>query len=143
MKKVNFETTFFQKKDFKEDIIKKYFNNALKDLKIASNNQSSDVIFKFTYDALIKIGITLIAFNGYRIKSRLGHHIKILEKLSEILKEENIQIIGDGMRKKRNLDLYECGTIISEKEAKDYLLLVRRTAERAKSYLKSQNLLWK
>ena len=140
--KVNFETKFFQKKIFRENIIERYFNNALKDFRIASKNQDPDVIFKFTYDALIKTGISLIAFRGYRTKSRLGHHIKILEKLSQILSDENIQIIGNAMRKKRNLDLYEGGMIISRKEAKDCFEIVEGIIKKAKNYLKSQNSLF-
>lgn len=140
--KINFETKFFQKKTFKEEIIERYFNNALKDFRIASKNKDPDVIFKFTYDALIKIGICLIAFHGHRVKSRLGHHIKILEKLSEILSDENIQIIGNAMRKKRNLDLYDGGALISEKEAKDYFNMAEQIIKKAKNYLKSQNSLF-
>jgi len=95
-----------------------------------------------SYDALIKIGITLIAFYGYRVKSRSGHHIKILEKVSQILNDKNIEIIGDIMRKKRNLDLYEGGIIISQKETRDYLNFVREIIKKAEKVLKSQNSLF-
>ena len=52
--------------------------------------------------------------------------MKILEKLSEILNDKDIEIIGDRMRKKRNLDLYEGGIIISQKEVKDYLDFIKQ-----------------
>jgi hypothetical protein len=113
--KTSFETKYFQKRNFTEKTIWRYFNNALKDLRIAGNAKYSEVMFKFSYDALIKIGITLVAFCGYKTRSRQGHHIKILEKLSHILKDNEIEIIGDRMRKKRNLDLYDGGIIISKK----------------------------
>ncbi len=140
--KITFDTRFFQKKKFEQKIILRYFRSALKDLKIALDAKYPEVMFKFSYDALIKTGITLIAFCGYRTKSRRGHHIKILEKLSQILEDENIIILGDKMRKKRNLDLYEGGIIIFYKEAKDYLNFTREVIKKAEKYLKSQDSLF-
>jgi len=64
-----------------------------------------------------------------------------LEKLSEILGDKDIEIIGDKMRKKRNLDLYEGGIIIELREAKQYLNFVEETLNKAREYLKNQNLL--
>jgi len=136
--KNNFDTRFFQKKKFENKTISKYFRNATKDLGIAVRNKEPEVTFNFSYSALVKIGIVLISVCGYRVKSRVGHHIKILEKLSQILKDENIEIIGDRMRKKRNLDLYEGGIIISQKEAKDYLDFTKRIIKKAEEYLKNQ-----
>ncbi len=101
------------------------------------------MIFKFSYDALVKTGITLIAACGCRVKSRQGHHIKILEKLSQILNDKDIQIIGEAMRKKRNLDLYQGGVLISQKEAAEYLHFVKKIVIAAEEYLKSQKSLFK
>lgn len=139
---MRFDNRFFQKKKFDPRTIKKYFNGALKDFKIAFKNNDSEVIFSFSYSALIKIGITLVAFSGYKIKSRTGHHIKILEKLSQIVGNQDIEIIGNKMRKKRNLDLYEGGIIISSKEAMAYLNFVKEVINKAEKYLKSQNSLF-
>lgn len=97
---IKFDTRFFQKRKFEPEIIKRYFNSALKDFRIAFKNKQPEVIFDFSYKALIKISITLIAFYGYKSKSRMGHHVKIIEKSSQILKDKNIKIIGDKMRKK-------------------------------------------
>jgi len=137
----HFDTKFFQKKKFDKRTILKYFRNAIEDFRIAFNDNRPAVIFNFSYSALIKIGITFLALQGYRIKSRKGHHIKILEKLSEILDDKDIEIIGDKMRKKRNLDLYEGGIIIELREAKQYLNFVEETLNKAREYLKNQNLL--
>ena len=101
--KIDFETKYFQKMSFTEKAILRYLNNALKDLKIAEVNKSPEVIFKFSYDSLIKIGIALIAFCGYKVKGRQGHHIRILEKLSCVLRNKEIEIIGERMRKKKTL----------------------------------------
>ncbi len=140
--KNNFDTRFFQKEKFENKTIVKYFRNAAKDLGIAFRSKEPEVIFNFSYSALVKIGIVLIAICGYRVKSRVGHHIKILEKLSQILNDKNIEIIGDKMRKKRNLDLYEGGIIIAQKEAEDYLDFTKRIIKKAEAYLKNQKSLF-
>lgn len=140
--KPNFDYKFFQKKEFDKKTIYRYFRNAIRDFQIASKNKEPEVIFNFSYSALIKTGVTLISFYGYRIKSRKGHHIQILEKLSQILNKKNIEIIGEKMRKKRNLDLYDGGVIIDLKEATQYKDFVKKVIKEADRYLKSQRLLF-
>ncbi len=137
--KIIFDVKFFEKKDFNKKIISRYFYNALKDIKIASRSKEEEVIFKFSYDAIIKTGITLLASHGFRVRSRRGHHIKILEKLSQILNDEEITLIGESMRRKRNLDLYEGGILISEKEAKSYFNSAIKIVKKGEEYLKSQS----
>lgn len=139
---LSFETKFFEKRKFEEKTIKKYFAGAERDFKIARENKHPEVVFKFSYDCLIKLGITLIVSQGYRIKSRTGHHIKILEKFSQILENRDIEIMGEAMRKKRNFDLYEGGAIISEKEAEDYLNFVKEIFTQVEKFLKNQNSLF-
>lgn len=136
--RINFETRFFQKKRFEDKTISKYFRNAAKNLSIAIRSKEPEVIFNFSYLALIKIGIVLIVAYGYRVKSRTGHHIKILEKLSQILNNKNIEIIGEKMRKKRNRDLYEGGIIIDLKEAQQYLNFIKTVINKAEEFLRSQ-----
>jgi hypothetical protein len=140
--KLSFETKFFQKKNSNAKTISKYLNNALGDIKIARENKNLAVIFKFTYDSLIKLGIAVIASCGYRVRSRKGHHIKILEKLSEVLDDEKIKIVGDAMRKKRNVDLYGEGIILSKKEVKDYFDFVKGIFKKTEKYLKNQDSLF-
>lgn len=141
-KKIDFSSRYFQKKEYREKTISRYFRNAFKDLKIAFENEEPEVIFRFSYSALVKIGITLIGFHGYRVMSRRGHHVRILKKLSEILGDEDIEIIGNKMRKKRNSDMYGAGVLISAKEAKDYREFVKAAVEETKKYLKSQHSLF-
>jgi len=140
--KISFETNFFEKRKFDKKTIEKYSNGATRDLKIASDNSHPEVIFKFSYDSLIKTGLTLIAFCGYRVKSRQGHHIKIIEKLSQILDNKDIEIMGEVMRKKRNLDLYDGGVIISVKEAEEYLNFIKDVIKASDKFLKSQESLF-
>lgn len=119
---MHFDKKYFQEFEFSKEDIKQYFENAIRDLGIAKKDNIPEVKFTYAYQALIKGGIALIAKIGrVKVRSAPGHHIKILEKTSEILKDEDILAIGNAMRTKRNLDFYAGGEIISEKEAKEYL----------------------
>ena len=84
-----------------------------------------DVVFKFGYDALLKLGIALIAQKGYKIRSKAGHHIKILEKLSQLLQDEDIVILGNKMRQERNINLYDGGFFVGEKDSHEYLEFIK------------------
>ena len=117
-----FEREFFRKLKFTEKEIKGFFDSALHDLEIARKDPFSEVRFTYSFQALIKAGIALIAKVGeVKVRSIPGHHAKIMEKMSEILKDPDISKIGNAMRTRRNTDLYGGGTPISENEAKDYL----------------------
>lgn len=122
---INFESQYFQKLAFKEEQIEQFLKSALHDLRIAEASDIPDVIFKFSYDALVKLGIALIAKSGFKIRSTAGHHVKILEKLSQMLKEEDIIVIGNKMRQERNVNLYDGGFFIGEKDSREYLDFVK------------------
>jgi hypothetical protein len=111
----------FEKFRFSRKQIEKYHSSAKRDLKIASDANVSEVRFRFCYDALLKLAITICAENGLRVKSRRGHHIELINKLAFFLKDEEIEILANEMRSKRNWDLYGGGIIISSKEAGEYL----------------------
>ncbi|MFC2062099.1 hypothetical protein ACFLUV_06270 [Elusimicrobiota bacterium] len=121
---ISFEQKYFRKFIFSKGQIEQFTQSAIHDLKIAEEAVVSDVTFKFSYDALIKIGITLIAMRGYKVRSTAGHHIKILEKLSDILGDEDIIVLGDKMRKERNLNLYDGGFFVGDKDSREYLVFV-------------------
>ena len=128
---INFEGQYFQKLAFKEEQIKQFLRSALHDLKIAIESDIPDVVFKFSYDALVKLGIALIAQKGYKIRSATGHHVKILEKLSQILKEEDILVLGNKMRQERNFNLYDGGFFVGEKDSREYLDFVKNLFKKA------------
>ncbi len=52
--------------------------------------------------------------------------MKILERMSAVLDDPDILTIGNAMRMKRNQDLYGAGTLISEKESREYLSFVQK-----------------
>jgi len=135
--RIYFNQQFFHKKTFSQESIEKYLANALRDLHIATKNKDPEVVFTFTYATLIKAGITLIAKLGYKVSSKAGHHIKILEKLAQILEDENVNIVGQTMRKKRNADLYKGGIIVSSKEVKSYLGFVKKIVRKVEKIVKN------
>ncbi|MBI5412126.1 hypothetical protein HZA43_03030 [Candidatus Peregrinibacteria bacterium] len=118
-----FDPQFFEKFQFTKDQIKHYFASAARNLEIAKKIDIPEGIFKFSYDALIKIGITLLASQGYKIRSIPGHHIKILEIMAQLLGDPELEAIGNLMRKQRNFDLYDEGLIITRKQSKEYFEL--------------------
>jgi len=133
---IYFENQYFQKIEFSKKEIEQFIVSAKRDLKIALDSDILEVVFKFSYDALIKIGIILIAGEGYKIRSQAGHHIKILEKLSQILNDEDVMVFGNKMRQDRNLGLYGGGHFISEKDSLEYIKFVKSVFEKAKEKMK-------
>lgn len=128
-----FDPKHFVKFKFEPEQIARYFNNAMRDFKIASEDDHLEVKFNYCYNALIKAGIALIAAKGgVKVRSIPGHHIKTIEKMSEILKDETVQAIGNAMRSKRNEDFYGGGIFISEKESSEYLKYVREILDKVK-----------
>lgn len=132
---MTFGQEHFEEFAFTKEQIERYFGSAKESLKIADGANILEVIFKFSYDALIKIGLTLIASKGYRVRSRDGHHIKIIRALSEILDDSDIDAVGNLMRRERNMDLYEGGTMITEKQAAEYRQFVRGIFKKAEKHL--------
>lgn len=122
---------FFQKLGFSEEEVLKRFDNARRDLDIAAKDPFAEVRFTYGYQALIKVGVALLAREGLKVRSIPGHHVKILERMSEILKDPDILVFGNGMRMKRNQDLYGGGELITEKEAADYFVFVRKIFNQA------------
>jgi hypothetical protein len=129
---INFQSQYFQKLTFKDEQIEQFLKSALHDLKIAEESDIPDFIFKFSYDALIKLGIALIAKEGNKIRSTTGHHVKILEKLSQLLKNEDILVLGNKMRQERNVNLYDGGFFVGEKDSLEYLKFVKRAFRKSK-----------
>ncbi|HPN88233.1 MAG TPA: hypothetical protein PLH56_02735 [Candidatus Omnitrophota bacterium] len=122
---MKWDKTFFIKQVFSQGELLKYKKAAERDLVIAESSEEKEVVFHFTYMAFIKMGIYYIAKEGYRVKSSLGHHQKIIEALSQILDSKDVLIIGDSMRKARNLDFYSATTFTVTNEVKEYLVFVK------------------
>ncbi len=129
----SFDPAFFQKMHYSKKQIDQILKKAERDLSIASKDPYIEVRFTYSYQALIKASIALIAHVGRaKVRSVPGHHIKTLEKASEILQYPDLYIVGNAMRMKRNDDLYGAGEIIGKKEAEEYLIFVEDVLRRVK-----------
>jgi len=133
-----FESKYFRKFEFTKEQIQQYLENALKDLRIAKEDAHSEVKFTYSYNALIKAGIALIAAHGnVKVRSMAGHHIKIIEKIAEMLEDDSVVTMGNAMRMKRNEDFYGGGIFISEKDSGEYLKYVEGILKRIKAAINS------
>ncbi len=118
------ENQFFRKFRFTNDQLRKYYRAAEQDRQIAQTSEHPEIIFRFSYDSLVKLAVYVTAASGLKVRSIPGHHIKLIEKLSEICGVDDALLIADEMRRKRNLDLYEGGVLITEMEARSYMQFV-------------------
>lgn len=132
---MRFDNKYFIRFKFTREQIKKNFDNALKDLSIAKQDKILEVKFNYAYTSLIKAGIALLSFYQMKTKSTLGHHIKVIEKIAEIFKDDFISDVGNIMRSKRNLDLYAGGIEVTEKECREYLNFVEKVLARINKIL--------
>ena len=131
-----FEREYFQKFKFTAAQIDRYVESAVRDLNIARKDRFREVQFTYCYQALIKIGMAVLAKKGgVKVGSVTGHHVKILNKLSEILGDSDIFTVGNAMRMKRNKDLYDAGGVITKKEADDYIVFVSGIIQKAKQII--------
>lgn len=132
----SFEREYFQKFKFTATQINRYAESATRDLEIAKKDQFREVQFTYCYQALVKIGMAVLAKKGgVKVRSVMGHHVRILIKLSEILDDPDIFTIGNVMRMKRNKDLYDAGGSITRKEVDDYIAFVSGIIQKAKQII--------
>lgn len=118
---MKFDDKYFSEHRFTSEQTNQFLLNAEKDLEISKTDKFLDVKFNYSYTAFIKAGIALLSTHRIKIKSVPGHHVKLIEKMAEILKDKSIMDMGNLMRSKRNLDLYSGGVEVTEKECKEYI----------------------
>ncbi len=136
---MKFEESTFIRFSFTQQQIKKNLESALRDYDIAKKDSIPEVKFTYIYNALIKAGIALLSYYQVRVRSVPGHHVKILEKMAEILKDEAVADIGNVMRSKRNIDLYGGGVEITEKECREYITFGGRVLKRIKNIITTKH----
>jgi len=132
---MKFDDRYFRRFNFDKEQIDKNLKNAFKDFEIAKKDTIFEVKFNYAYTSLIKAGIALLSFYKIKIKSVPGHHIKIIEKTSDILKNNTIDEIGNAMRSKRNLDFYSGGIEITEKECHEYIDFVEKVLKDIRKHI--------
>lgn len=119
-----FDKNSFNAVKFNKEQINNILNSALRDLFVAKKSDIVEVVFRFSYDALLKFGMYILAKNGYKVRSVPGHHQKIIEQSSAILRNEYFLVVGERMRRQRNFDLYDCNFTVSQKDVFEYLEFV-------------------
>ena len=132
---MKFDDRYFRRFNFDKEQIDKNLKNAFKDFEIAKKDTILEVKFNYAYTSLIKAGIALLSFYKMKIKSVPGHHIKIIEKTSDILKNNTVNEIGNAMRSKRNLDFYSGGIEITEKECREYIDFVEKVLKDIRKHI--------
>lgn len=136
---IRFEKDFFRRIKFSPEEIERYLLNARRDLEIAQRDKFAEVKFTYAYQSVIKSGIALIAAVGsVKIRSVPGHHVKIIEKMSEVLGDDEILVFANQMRMKRNVDLYSGGTLISKTDAQAYIEFAEVVWDRVSTTVKSR-----
>ena len=131
----------FEKFKYSSEQIRKYYQAAVRDLRLAVSAPAPELVFYACYNVIIKTAIAVCAKNNLRVKSRLGHHVELIEKMSDYLGDQEIEDISNKMRTKRNRDLYDGGVATSEKEATFYLSFCKKLVKIADSYLFPDRLL--
>lgn len=128
---IRFEEEYFQKFAYTSQQIGKYFQNAAKDLQLAKGLESSEAAYRIGYESIIKVGIAVIAKHGYKVRSNMGHHYKILQKIADItgLRDE-INFLQQ-VRRKRNIDLYEGGFSFSETDVRNLIGVAEKIFRKA------------
>lgn len=133
-----FDPKFFRAFKPTPEQIERTLAGAWRDFEIAEKDHFVEVRFTYAYQALIKGGIALLAKAGaVKVRSVPGHHVKILEKTGEILKSPDVEVIGNAMRTKRNLDLYEGGIRVGESEVQEFIKFVKKILEEVEKILKN------
>jgi len=136
---MKFENKYFRDFKFTDEQVKKYLDNAFRDLKIARKVDILEVKFNYAYSAFIKAGIVLISFYQVKTRSIPGHHVKIIEKVAQILEDDSVTDIGNLMRSKRNLDFYAGGVEVTKKECREYIEFVERLLSRVSHFILKNN----
>ena len=125
----------FEEFKFSSEQIKRYYQAAAKDLRLASLANEPELAFYACYNIVVKAAMAVCARQGKRVKSRTGHHLELITALAEALKDDDILITANKMRSKRNRDLYEGGAIISEREVEFYFSFCRDLLKKVDDYL--------
>ena len=129
---MKFSDLQFQKIKFSKKQLVDFFNNAENDLKNAKKTDIPEVVFMLCYNSVVKLGIYIIAKKGYKVRSIPGHHYQILKSLGKITGLKSEIDFLQKVRQKRNIDMYEGGTIISKKESNDLLKITKTIFKKSK-----------
>jgi hypothetical protein len=123
---------YFREFSFIPQQVNGYYNAAQKNMSIAQQSDVVEVMFVFSYMALIKLGVFVMAQHGYKVRSVPGHHVQLIKKLAEHFNDVRVDSIGNKMRDMRNRELYEGDIEITQKDAEEFRAFVQDLINRAK-----------
>jgi len=122
--------------------IERYLFKAKKDIGVAKKilEISEEASYKTTYDIMMKITLALIMSYGLRPRSKMGHHMTMVNFAKKMLGKENQMLIKkyDKMREKRHLLVYEVQWI-SRKEVKEAIALAEKYLKIVKDFIQLKN----
>ena len=118
---MNFPKEFFQHTAFEKPQIEQFFKKAKKNLEIAKDSKHNEVVLHFCYNSIIQLGISMIAEKGYKIRGIPGYHVKLLETMANLLDCRDEIDYLQKIRHKRNIDMYEGGSALTDKQSVDLL----------------------
>ena len=78
------DKNFFRRQQYTTQQLEAFACSAREDLLIAAESDYTQVKFRFSYDALIKLGILLVARVGYKVRSIPSHHVKLLAAITDL-----------------------------------------------------------
>ena len=123
---MKFNPEFFQKIEVKNEQIESLLRGAKRNLELALDSKENEIVLHFCYTAIIKLGVYVLAKNGYKVRSIPGHHVNILKAISDISGLKNELKYIDNIRRKRNIDLYEGEISLSDKESSELIEITNK-----------------
>lgn len=126
---------YFVRFSFSRAQIEQNLASAFRDLGIGKTSDILDVKFNYAYTALIKSGIAALSHRQLKTRSVPGHQANIIEHLARVLNDNDIDIMGNLMRQKRNVDFYSGGVEVTEKECEEYIDFVESVLKRVQSLI--------
>ena len=123
---------YFKPLKFTKDQLENYRLSLLQDYRIAKDNNTPQIVLRFSYDCMIKLAISELARQGYKVRSIPGHHIALLDELAEIVGEADLAIVFNEYRQKRNRELYDGYCYATETEAHALFSLLESILTRLK-----------
>lgn len=85
----------FEKFVFSAERIRKYYETAARDFHLLEKEKQPELMFYLCYNVIIKLAMAVCAKNNLRVKSQSGHHLELVDKLAEILKNSDIKRIAN------------------------------------------------
>lgn len=113
-----------------------------RDLKDAAIPQlSADRRFAVAYNAVLQLAKMVLACEGYRASSRVGHHATTLEAAGFILgaTQQTLLDYFDACRRLRNQLNYDVAGAVSEAEAKELVEKVKEFRQVVENWVKQNH----